>query len=44
MRTAQALGFHVAILQASPMGYPVYQELGFRENGKLHTYTGNTAG
>jgi GNAT superfamily N-acetyltransferase len=38
MRTAQALGYRVATLQASPMGYPVYQGLGFRENGKLHTY------
>ncbi len=31
MRDAHALGFRYATLQASPMGYPVYRQLGFRE-------------
>jgi GNAT superfamily N-acetyltransferase len=35
---ARAIGYHVAILQASAMGYPVYRRLGFQDYGKLSVY------
>jgi len=28
---ARRLGYHVAILQASSMGYPIYKKLGFND-------------
>ena len=31
-------GYQVGILQASPMGYPIYQRMGFREVCKYRTY------
>ncbi len=35
---ARTMGFHVGILQASSMGYKVYQRLGFQDFGKLSVY------
>lgn len=35
---ARRSGYSVAILQASDLGYPVYQGLGFRDHGRLHEY------
>ncbi len=36
--TAHRMGFRVGILQASSMGYKVYQRLGFQDFGKLSVY------
>lgn len=38
LRRAQALGYRVGILQASPAGLPVYRRLGFSEFGSIPTY------
>jgi GNAT superfamily N-acetyltransferase len=38
MVEARAEGYRVAILHASPMGYPVYRKLGFREYCTVHHY------
>jgi GNAT superfamily N-acetyltransferase len=35
---ARAIGYRVAILQASDMGYPVYRRLGFQDYGKMSVY------
>jgi len=35
---ARMMGYKVGILQASSMGYPVYQKLGFDDFGKLSVY------
>jgi hypothetical protein len=35
---ARELGYHVAILQASSMGYNVYRRIGFADFGKLSVY------
>ena len=35
---ARTMGYRVAILQASEMGYPVYRRLGFQDYGKLSVY------
>lgn len=35
---ARTIGYRVAILQASDMGYPVYRRLGFQDFGKLSVY------
>ena len=35
---AREMGYHVGILQASSMGYRVYQRLGFQDFGKLSVY------
>jgi len=35
---ARQMGYHVGILQASSMGYKVYQRLGFQDFGKLSVY------
>lgn len=35
---ARALGFHVGVLGASTMGYPVYRRLGFREHCRMALY------
>ena len=39
LHAARHQGYHVGILQASKMGYPVYQKLGFQDFGKLGVYT-----
>ncbi len=36
---ARRMGYRAGILQSSPMGYPVYQRLGFVENCRLPYYT-----
>ncbi|NWF69129.1 MAG: GNAT family N-acetyltransferase [Chloroflexi bacterium] len=36
----RAAGYHVAILQASRMGYPLYQKMGFRRVCDLRLYLG----
>lgn len=38
MRDARELGYKVAILQASKMGYPVYERMGYRFVGNLGCY------
>lgn len=35
---ARQLGYHVGILQASPMGYPLYQRIGFKDVCKFSIY------
>ena len=35
---ARRRGYTIAILQASELGYPVYQRLGFRDYGRLNEY------
>jgi hypothetical protein len=32
------MGYRVAILQATPMGAPVYQRMGFQDTGRLSHY------
>jgi GNAT superfamily N-acetyltransferase len=39
LREAGAAGYHIAVLQASPMGRSVYQKLGFQEFSKLYGYS-----
>lgn len=41
LNNARAMGYGVGILQASSMGYPVYQRLGFEDFGKLSVYLWN---
>lgn len=38
LRDAVEMGYRVAILQASEMGYPVYRRLGFEDFGRLSVY------
>jgi GNAT superfamily N-acetyltransferase len=38
MQAARSLGYHVAILTASPYGIGIYRRLGFREFGNFSTY------
>jgi len=40
---AREMGYRIGILQASSMGYPVYQRLGFKDFGKLSVYLWNQA-
>lgn len=38
LKRAKELGYHVAVLQASAEGYPLYQKLGYRECGVFKEY------
>jgi GNAT superfamily N-acetyltransferase len=38
LRDARSMGYRTSILQASPMGYPVYRRLGFHAYGRLNSY------
>jgi GNAT superfamily N-acetyltransferase len=38
LREAKAKGYHIAVLQSSPMGRTVYQRLGFRQYSVLRDY------
>ena len=38
LAAARDAGYHVAVLQASPMGFPVYARLGFREVCRIQSY------
>ena len=35
---ARAAGYQIGVLQASEMGYPVYQRIGFTEQFRYHDY------
>lgn len=38
LKRAQELGYHVAVLQASNEGYPLYRKLGYKEYGHFREY------
>lgn len=38
LREARTLGYHVAVLESSPLGYSMYRRLGFREICRLRSY------
>ena len=38
LQRAKELGYHVAVLQASNEGYPLYWELGYKECGHFREY------
>lgn len=38
LHEAMEMGYHVGVLQASAMGYPVYEKLGFQEVFRFRTY------
>lgn len=38
LAAARDAGYHVAVLQSSPMGFPVYTRLGFREVCRIQSY------
>lgn len=38
LRDARALGYRLAVLESSPLGYSVYQRLGFHEICRLRSY------
>ncbi len=38
LNRAKELGYHLAVLQASPEGYPLYQQLGYQECGFFREY------
>lgn len=43
LRAARAMGYHIAILQATQMGQGVYRQLGFQECGKVGLYVKQVA-
>ncbi|MDI9819703.1 MULTISPECIES: bifunctional GrpB family protein/GNAT family N-acetyltransferase [unclassified Legionella] len=38
LKRAKDLGYHIAVLQASSNGYPLYQQLGYKECGYFREY------
>jgi GNAT superfamily N-acetyltransferase len=38
LAAARDAGYHVGVLQSSPMGFPVYTRLGFREVCRIQSY------
>lgn len=38
LKRAKELGYHIAVLQASQQGFPLYQRLGYKECGVYHEY------
>lgn len=38
LKRAKDLGYHIAVLQASSEGYPLYQQLGYKECGHFREY------
>jgi hypothetical protein len=38
LRSVQSLGYRVAVLQSSPMGFPLYRRLGFAAHGSINMY------
>ncbi|WP_051555213.1 bifunctional GrpB family protein/GNAT family N-acetyltransferase [Legionella fairfieldensis] len=38
LKRAKDLGYHIAVLQASSEGYPLYQQLGYQECGNFREY------
>jgi hypothetical protein len=36
--SARAIGYHIGVLEASPMGYNIYARLGFQEYCRFHSY------
>lgn len=38
LKRAKDLGYHIAVLQASTEGYPLYQQLGYKECGHFREY------
>lgn len=38
LKRAKELGYHVAVLQASEMGYPLYKKLGYQECGAFKEF------
>lgn len=38
LKRAKDLGYHIAVLQASSDGYPLYQKLGYKECGYFREY------
>jgi hypothetical protein len=44
LRAAQGRGYRVGVLQASPMGLPLYRRLGFQEYCRVAGYLWQGAG
>nr|HAT8714345.1 GNAT family N-acetyltransferase [Legionella jordanis] len=38
LKRAKDLGYHIAVLQASSEGYPLYRQLGYKEYGRFREY------
>jgi len=41
LKRAKDLGYHIAVLQASEMGYPLYKKLGYNECGVFSEFKRN---
>jgi len=42
LKRAKDLGYHIAVLQASTEGYPLYRQLGYKECGHFYEYKKST--